>query len=284
MNIARIEDRLVVASEPTGLSIYDFDFDVNFATAHPATFRDGEPCVLRIGAIEDYLAEFAAKRTVGLRLINSPEEHRLASEIEAWYPKLAGITPRTQVFAELPAPEEIEALFGWPIFLKGSRQTSRHDPALSIIASPGQYLAAAEAYRSDPILRWQKPAVREFVPLEPVPGQVPGKIRPSLEFRSFWWHGKCVGWGRYWYQLGPYSAPDAEAGLAVAGTAARELAVPFLVVDFAKTIDGRWILIECNDAQESGYAAIQPRALWRRVLDLLAEGDDAGGRMPPPRS
>jgi len=49
MNIARIEDRLVVASEPTGLSIYDFDFDVNFAAAHPAAFRDGERVQRRAG-------------------------------------------------------------------------------------------------------------------------------------------------------------------------------------------------------------------------------------------
>jgi hypothetical protein len=37
-------------------------------------------------------------------------------------------------------------------------------------------------------------------------------------------------------------------------------------VDFAKTKDRRWIVIECNDAQESGYAGIPPHELWRQVL------------------
>jgi hypothetical protein len=101
-----------------------------------------------------------------------------------------------------------------------------------------------------------------------VPGQVAGKIKPSLEFRSFWWHGKCVGWGEYWYQVPHYQAEDIDGGLSVAGEAARRLRIPFLVVDFAKTADNRWILIECNDAQESGYAAIHAQALWRNVLKL----------------
>ena len=35
----------------------------------------------------------------------------------------------------------------------------------------------------------------------------------------------------------------------------------------ARTADGRWIVIECNDAQESGHAGIPPQRLWRAVLD-----------------
>ena len=38
----------------------------------------------------------------------------------------------------------------------------------------------------------------------------------------------------------------------------------------AKTGDGCWIVIECNDAQESGYAAISPHLLWREILDRIA--------------
>ena len=44
--------------------------------------------------------------------------------------------------------------------------------------------------------------------------------------------------------------------------------MPFLVVDFAKAVSGDWLIIECNDAQESGYAAIHPQALWAEVLRL----------------
>ena len=186
--------------------------------------------------------------------------------MESWYPLLKELTPRTQVFDTLPSAEEIESNFQWPVFMKGSRQTSKHNPDLSVIRDRSHYERASEQYRDDVILHWQKPVIREFIPLRSVEGSVPGKVQPSVEYRSFWWHGDCVGWGRYWYQVAPYECPDAEVGLAVAQQAATRLKVPFLVIDFAKTADGRWIVIECNDAQESGYVGIPPQALWQQVL------------------
>ena len=98
---------------------------------------------------------------------------------------------------------------------------------------------------------------------------MPGKVRPSVEYRSFWWHGECVGWGRYWYQLPAYDPPDAARGLAVARKAAHASRVPFLAVDVAQTADGWWIVIECIDAQESGYTGVTPRTLWQDILDFV---------------
>jgi hypothetical protein len=272
VNIAHIENKLIVLSEEVGLSVYDFDFNLHFTCAHPHRIEREELCVLRIGAIADYPAEFNDRLAMGLRLVNSPAEHALASELERWYPLLSDLTPRTQVYDSFPPPEEIEKAFAWPVFVKGSRQTSKHNPELSIIESRAHYERAVRQYMADAIFQWQKPVVREFASLAPVEGQVPGKVRPSLEYRSFWWHGECVGWGRYWYQVAPYECADAEAGLAVAHEAARRLQVPFLVVDFAKTGDGPWIVIECNDAQEFGYAGVHPLDLWRQVLARIGNG------------
>jgi hypothetical protein len=266
MNIARVENKLIVVSEEVGVSAYDFDFDLHFACSHPYQIDGEEQAVLRIGPIADYANEYADKRAMGLRLVNSPEEHLRASELESWYPLIKDLTPRTQIFERLPTAEEIETDFRWPVFMKGSRQTSKHNPDLSVIQGREHYKRAAQQYQVDAILHWQKPVIREFVPLAPAQGQVPGKVRPSIEYRSFWWHGECVGWGRYWYQIAPYDCPDAEAGLSIAGLAAIRLQVPFLVIDFAKTNDRRWIVIECNDAQESGYVGIPAHELWRQVL------------------
>jgi len=273
VNIARIERKLMVVSEEVGVPVYDFNFELHFACDHPHRIESEEQCVLRVGPISDYAAEFNQKLEMGLRLVNSPAEHELASGLEHWYSLLGDLTPRSRVFDALPTAGEIESEFNWPIFLKGSRQTSKHNPDLSIIRSSSHYESVAQQYRSDAILHWQKPVVREFVPLLPVEGRVSGKVRPSVEYRSFWWYGACVGWGRYWYQVPPYECADAEAGLAVARQAAGRLRVPFLVVDFAKAVDGRWIVIECNDAQESGYAGIPAQGLWRRVLDQVSAGE-----------
>lgn len=269
MNITRIEKKLIVIHQQVGVAAYDFKFELHFSCDHPYSIEKEELCILRMGAITDYEAEFHEKLDMGLRLVNSLAEHTLASELEAWYPLISDLTPRTMVFGTLPSAEEIEAHFQWPVFLKGSRQTSKHNPELSIIQSREHYAIARQQYQNDAILHWQKPVIREFIPLLPVAGHVPGKVQPSVEYRSFWWHGECVGWGRYWSQVAAYECPDAESGLAIAKVATQRLGVPFLVIDFAKTRSGQWIIIECNDAQESGYAGVKPQLLWRNILEHI---------------
>lgn len=270
MDIAWLENTLAVVSRPVGVAVYDFDFALYFQCRHPPSFEPDTPCVLRVGAVEGYAALYAELLELGLRPVNSPEQHDLASELEHWYPLLRDITPRTRVFERLPPVDAIEAEFAWPIFLKGSRQTSKHNAKLSVIGGREQYAWAVQQYQCDPVLHWQRPAVREFVPLAPVAGGIAGKVPASMEFRSFWWRGRCVGWGRYWYQAAEYACHDIDTGLELAAEAASRLRVPFLVVDIAKAVDGRWIVIECNDAQESGYAAAAPRAIWEAVLALAA--------------
>jgi hypothetical protein len=43
---------------------------------------------------------------------------------------------------------------------------------------------------------------------------------------------------------------------------------PFLVVDVAQTAEGKWIAIERNDGQESGYASVPPIALWNNLIEV----------------
>ena len=269
LNIARLEDRLLVISSAIGAPVYDFDFDLNFSCTHPYEFRGSELCVLRIGAVREYEAEYAEKADWGLRLVNSPEEHFRASELEGWYPLIPDLTPTTRIFQSLPSASEIESEFEWPVFVKGSRQTSKHNPDLSIARDPGDYSRLCNGYRCDEILNWQRPVIRQFVQLEPIAGDVPNKIRPSREFRTFWWNGELVGCGHYWYQLPAYGAADLEAGISVAREAARRVSVPFLVVDIARTTSGDWIVIECNDAQEAGYVGLPPTVLWQNILERV---------------
>jgi ATP-grasp domain, R2K clade family 3 len=120
-------------------------------------------------------------------------------------------------------------------------------------------------------LHWQSFVCREFVELRPVPIKQPSdKIPPSFEFRTFWWRGECVGSGTYWADFASYVWTETEkvAALNVARQAAKRLELPFVVIDIAQTVQGDWIVIECNDAQESGYAAVAPIALWQNILDV----------------
>jgi len=52
MNIARLEDKLIVVCQEVGASVYDFDFDLHFTCSHPNILeseidkreRDGDTC------------------------------------------------------------------------------------------------------------------------------------------------------------------------------------------------------------------------------------------------
>ena len=126
------------------------------------------------------------------------------------------------------------------------------------------------AYRHDPILQWQGIVCREYVPLRPVGDAKHNRIPSSFEFRTFWWKGELVGCGRYWWEERPYDMSPAErtAAISVAAEVAHRVGVPFLVVDIAQTVDGRWIVIECNDAQESGYAGAAPIGIWQNIVAI----------------
>ncbi len=269
MTIVELDGKLLVESKKIDVSVYDFDFELYFSSKHPYIPSSKLLCVLRKGAIPNYSEECAEKKEYGIRLVNDHSQHQLASELSEWYPHIHLYTPLSVCTDKFPEVEEIEENFGWPVFIKGSRQTSHHNPDLAIAANPDQYILIRDKYGKDPILHWQKVAVRKFVNLSPLNEIVPGKVRPSREYRTFWWFGKLVGWGCYWYQIAKYSDTDIDKGLEVAEKVTKILKVPFITIDIAKTKSGEWIVIECNDGQESGYASIPPKLLWENILEEI---------------
>jgi hypothetical protein len=73
-----------------------------------------------------------------------------------------------------------------------------------------------------------------------------------------WWSGVA-------YDLSPV---ERRVALEVAAEAARRIGVPFLVIDVAQRNDGRWMVIECNDGQESGHAGVSPLSLWHEIIEV----------------
>jgi hypothetical protein len=269
-DLCLLEQSLWVLHHPTRLPAYDFDFQAVFECTHPFKRPAGISAVARVGAFQDYEQSYEALRQDGIALVHSPEEHLLASELPRWYPVLSDLTPKSLCFDDAPSAADVSASLGWPIFLKGSRQTSRHDRSLSIIDGPDAFERAMAAFKADPILAWQGVVCREYARLRPVEDPLPDRIPASFEFRTFWWRGELVGFGRYWWQASAYDATQTErrAAIEVAMEAAKRLPVAFLVVDVAQTVDGRWIVIECNDGQESGYAGVNALQMWRRMIDI----------------
>ncbi|HEY4244438.1 MAG TPA: ATP-grasp domain-containing protein [Kofleriaceae bacterium] len=266
-----VEDAVWLLTAPTGTAIYDFAFDRLLACRRPYHLPAELTAVARVGAIPSYGDFYRRWADQGIRLVHTPEEHRRASELPTWYPLLEGLTPKSLWFSRPPTVARIEQELGWPIFMKGSRQTSRHRKSLAIIEGPDAYERALEAYARDSILFWQDLVCRRYVPLRPIEeASVSDRIPSSFEFRTFWWYGELVGFGRYWWEGRSYDATrtEREDALALAAEAARRVNVPFLVVDVAQDAAGQWLVIECNDGQESGYAGVSAIGLWQKIVEI----------------
>lgn len=266
-----LEDRLWVVTNPVGVAVYDFDFRQFFDCRTPYDVGlDPLPGVARIGAFADYPALYSEGNAFGIELVHTPEEHLRCTTLSAWYPLIENLTPRSRIYATIPSFAEIENDFELPIFVKGARQTSKHQAAASIVHSRDDFNTATTIFESDPILRWQEFVCRELVELRPVQGGTSGKIPASYEFRTFWWRGELVGAGRYWYEADDYAWTVSErlAALKIAAQAVDALQCTFLVVDLAQTPAGDWLVIECNDGMESGYAGASPFAIWQNIIEI----------------
>ena len=273
--IILLEDAVCLLVKPIGLPIYDFDFRKWFHCRGSYERPSEMSAIARVGAVTDYSRFYLECKTEGVTLIHSPDEHLRASQLNRWYPLISDLTPRSVCFKGKPTLADVKAQFSWPVFMKGARQTSRHQRKLSIIESDAQFYEAIESFSRDPILAWQDIVCREFVSLRQLndSDKDSTKLPRSFEFRTFWWKGKLAGAGRYWWEGAPYDWTQSEriAALAIGEEVARQLNVTFLVVDLAQTADGLWIAIECNDGQESGYAGVSPIGLWQKVVDFERE-------------
>lgn len=269
LELLLLEDTVWIATAPVGIPHYDFPFHSFFACRHPWQRASPVSVVGRFGVTDNYRDLYQQLAADGIVLIHTPDQYALASELPRWYPVLSDLTPRSIWYAHPPSVAEVERSFAWPIFVKGSRQTSRHKAALSILHSPEEYVTAIAEYQRNPIFHGQAIVCRELIALRAVAAPHTDTIPPAFEFRTFWWRGACVGAGPYWAAVTSYSWTKSEeqAGLAVAREAAQRLKLPFLVVDVAQTQDGNWIVIEVNDGQESGYAGIAPMPLWQNIID-----------------
>jgi hypothetical protein len=264
-----VEDCLPVIVKKIGRPTYDFDFRSYF-NCKSITEKIDIPVVLRTGALGDFDGIRILLENNEFSIIHSREQYNRASVIDHWYPLLKDITPKTVVYDSLPDVALVKKDFEFPVFIKGERQTAKHKKDLSIITNELEYDNLMKEWSRNRMLWWQRMAVREFVPLVQVSSEYSDMIPASLEFRVFFWKKQLAAFGRYWYFVKDYSMTkeDESNALSLAQQAANRIDVTFLVVDIAKTQEGKWIVIEVNDAQESGCAGVNQILLWNRILEI----------------
>src|SRR5581483_3993035 len=129
--LVEINETVCVAWQKTHFDLYDFDFRQYFETK-PVITDTTLPVVLRIGAIEAYEKLSHELMEFGLCPINSVGQHEMASLLPNWYPAIKAFTARSVWYETLPTAKTILKDFSFPVFIKGERQTNRHQQAMSI--------------------------------------------------------------------------------------------------------------------------------------------------------
>jgi hypothetical protein len=108
LDVLHLEELLWVVTSPVGLNHYDFDFDRFFACRRPWQRPDSVTAIARVGAISDYPKLYENLEREGVRLIHSPAQYRISSELSGWYPLIADLTPRSMVFSSPPSAAELD--------------------------------------------------------------------------------------------------------------------------------------------------------------------------------
>lgn len=264
-----VKDLIAVSTQETKVNLYDFEFRQYFETK--ALFSASKlPLILRVGAIADYAATYNTFNDLGLTLINSVAEHERASLLPQWYPLIKDFTARSKCYDTLPTAEAIMQDFELPVFIKGERQTNRHKRSLCIAETQAELEQILALWKDDSILSWQRLICRAFIQLEKIGDSQGDQLQFSNEHRVFVWRNQVVAIGQYWVDAKAINLSEADYTQIknLAEQVAERVDVPFLVVDIAKQAQGGWIVIELNDAQESGYAGVSKLKLWETILQL----------------
>ncbi len=264
-----IQDTIPLMSKTIGVRVYDFNFRHYFPTQSLLS-PPVKMVVARMGAFPDYSVVYDSLLTAGIQLVHTLEQYQRCSLLPHWYPLLLDLTPKSKVYESFPTVKEIENEFSWPVFVKGERQTSRHKKSLSIIENAAAFEDLRIHWKQNTMLHWQKLVCREYIPLQLIEPSTGDRLPSSYEFRLFYWRQHLVSIGRYWYDARPYALSRQEQTQveALGNEVAKRLSVCFLAVDIAKTVAGKWIVIEVNDGQESGYAANNPRLMWEKIVAI----------------
>ncbi len=112
--------------------------------------------------------------------------------------------------------------------------------------------------------------VRQFVALRHVQTS-PLYLPFGREYRVFMYESRVLAWGYYWEgddPLKPLTSEEETKVLTMAREAARRLGVPYVAIDIGQLEDGRWIVIECGDAQFSGLSQIPPLKIWSQIAAI----------------
>lgn len=200
-------------------------------------------------------------------MINSLMEHQYIASFD-YYHDLKQYTPKTY-FQLHEVPKDSNKQF----VVKGKTNSRKQQWKSKMFANSFEELVPLYLdLANDPLLFEQGIIIREFEKLDNF-GQGINGMDFANEWRFFFYKNTLLSYGYYW-SIGEV-IPDKASLDPKALDLAHEIAsivsqnTNFFVLDLAKTIDGRWILIEMNDGCMSGLSENDPDELYSNLLKAL---------------
>ena len=205
-------------------------------------------------------------------LINTPAMHEYVADLESWYEDLQELTPKSWFRLE-DVPNE------GPFIVKG-KTNSRKDRWKNLMYAENKVEAINISCElmCDSLLSKQGIVVRKYEPLITFDEDVSG--RPvTEEFRYFCLDGKILARGYYWSNFsdslkdtGIYPDFSEEADQLVLRALEKiKGKIRFVVVDVAKTVEEKWIVIELNDGCMSGTSDVPLKELYDTLYKGLVD-------------
>jgi hypothetical protein len=224
-----------------------------------------------IPTLERYTQIYAAALAKGIRLLNTPEQHRIAEEFDHAYPLLGELTPKSITIRD---PDECAAaveILGLPIFVKGAVQSRKARGWKACVAETTDELnRLAKALLELPNRSRGRVVLRKLVSLRHSRCSAEG-FPFGREYRLLVYGGDVLGLGYYWEGDDPLKqlTPAEEVSVReLALQAADRLGVPYVAIDVGQLHDGTWVVIEAGDAQFSGLSQIPILQLWNRIQQI----------------
>jgi hypothetical protein len=194
-------------------------------------------------------------------LINSFEQHKWISNFE-WYHALKGYTPKTWFEYEFH-----NCTYQGPFIVKGCTNSRKlYWNKMMFAENKEQATHIRCELLSDSYICTQGIVFRKYIPLETYEIGLNG-LPFTNEWRFFFYKGTLLSYGYYWSiaEKTDYQCPSQAIEFACSVAKIAKNYANFFVLDVAKTQDGRWILIEVNDGQQSGLSENNPDTLYHNL-------------------
>jgi len=208
----------------------------------------------------------------GSTLINSYSQHIYIADLQNYVMDLGFLTPKTWDDIS-KIPEE------GPFILKGETNSKKSNWNKNMYASnKKEAIEVQSRLLDDALIGQQKIYIREYVPLVQYFTGF-GGVPITKEFRFFVAFGKVISGGYYWQNyaedLDKIPSTD-EVPAEFLQTVINKVGdnCNFYVIDVAQTKAGDWIVIELNDAAQSGLSCNDPEILYSNLKKVLEEKYD----------